>query len=298
VLRDNQPVAYRVDTPLIGMELPPNGAIDDPKQLFKKLAQWIGGMVNAGNSGQFANIVSSLIKVLTDAVDGVPLDPALLFSTVAAAVSGPNGIEFGPLSIGVAGGTLTPGVAFGPIQPDDMAKQNVPYSIGKIKLSATLNLLPPAPQPFQGFTIQILDLRLGTGGGTTGTGLVASLIPDMRDMPGLMLKAGFDAPSKIIVEGGGKIPIQKTIGPLNVVALLLEVREKSLTVGVDLSFQLAVIKVTVYELGIRFNFDKAPDVFLHGLGLSFDGGGIKLAGMFAEVAKQNAPPDYVGGAVV
>ena len=84
---------------------------------------------------------------------------------------------------------------------------------------------------------------------------------------------------------------------------MIELRDNSLSVGIDLSFQLSVIKVTVYELGLRFNFDPPEgtlpvEVFLHGLGLSFDGGGIKLAGMFAEVAKPDAPPDYVGGAVV
>ena len=101
-------------------------------------------------------------------------------------------------------------------------------------------MLPPVTQPFQGFAISIIDFRLGTGGG--GDGLVAGLIPDMRDMPGFMLKVGFEAPDHVIVEGGGKIPIQQTIGPLDVVALMIDLRENSLSVGIDLSFQLSVIR--------------------------------------------------------
>ena len=301
VLRAGTAVSYRFNTPLLGMELPPN-AIDDPKVLVSQLIEWVIDFVTAQEAGPFAQVAENIGTLITDAIKTGTVTPAAVFGAVAAVISQGQTLEFGPLSIGINGGELTPAVEFGPIGPDQMPGEDPPWSIGKIKVEATLNVLPPVAQPFQGFAIAIIDVRLGTGGGGA-TGLVAGLIPDMRDMPGFMLKVGFEAPDHVIVEGGGKIPIQKTIGPLDVVALMIELREDSLGIGIDLSFQLSVIKVTVYELGLRFHF-KPPEgtlpveVFLHGLGLSFDGGGIKLAGMFAEVAKANGPPDYVGGAVV
>ncbi len=297
VLRDNAPVAYRMETPLVGMELPPNPSVDDAKALFEKLVNWVVASVTPANAGAVEPVVKAIAALAISQIKTGSIDPKTLFNAVSGAISTGAGIEFGPLTIGVNNGKFTPAIEFGPLTPEKLGTQGISYSIGKIKVGATVNLLPPVSDPVEGFSIQILDLRLGTGSGTTGSGLAASIIPDMRDMPGFMLKAGFEG-GKIVVEGGGKIPIQKTIGPLDVVALLIEIREKSLSVGLDLSFQLSVIKITVYELGIRFNFDKAPEVFLHGMGLSFDGGGIKLAGMFAEVTKPNLPPDYVGGAVV
>jgi hypothetical protein len=302
VLRPGAAVSYRFNTPLLGMELPPN-AVDDPKVLVSQLIEWVIEFVTAApEAGPFAEVAEKIGTLITDAIKTGTVTPAAVFGAVAAVISQGQTLEFGPLSIGINGGELTPAVEFGPIGPDQMPGEDPPWSIGKIKVEATLNVLPPVTQPFQGFAIAIIDVRLGSGGGGAA-GLVAGLIPDMRDMPGFMLKVGFEAPDHVIVEGGGKIPIQKTIGPLDVVALMIELREDSLGIGIDLSFQLSVIKVTVYELGLRFNF-KPPEgtlpveVFLHGLGLSFDGGGIKLAGMFAEVAKEEGPPDYVGGAVV
>ncbi len=283
--------------------MPPN-AVDDPKVLLGQLIDWVIGFVTAQEAGAFEQVAQSIGTLMTDAIKTGTVQPESVFAAVAAVISQGQTLEFGPLSIAINGGALTPAVEFGPIGPDQQPGEDRPWSIGKIKVGATLNLLPPGAQPFQGFAISIIDFRLGSGGGGA-TGLVAGLIPDMRDMPGFMLTIGYDAnaPQKIIVEGGGKIPIQQTLGPLDVQALMIELRKDSLGVGIDLSFQLSVIKITVYELGLRFNFitgdGVAPvDVFLHGLGLSFDGGGIKLAGMFAEVAKANGPPDYVGGAVV
>ncbi len=295
VLCDSAPVAYRFNTPLVGMELPPNVAIDDPKVLFSNLVDWIVSLVTPQDADQFEAVSKALAKLAKDQITTGTVDPKTIFTALAGVISGNEGIEFGPLSIAVNGSNLVPGVELGPIQPEKMEEQSLPYSIGKIKLEASLDLANA--QPFDGLTVTILDLRLGTGGGTAGSGLVAGLIPDMRDMPGFMLRAGFQG-GDLILEGDGKVPLQRTIGPLDIVAILIEIRTNSLTVGIDLSFQLSVIKVSVYELGIRFNFDKDPEVFLHGLGLSFDGGGIKLAGMFAEVAKAGGPPDYVGGAIV
>jgi hypothetical protein len=304
VLRDGEPVAYRARSPLLPMEFPPEASLD-PKDALIQLLQWVAGFVTGPEASGVQPLVTALEATISSLVKGTAVDEAALFGSVAELIAENQTIAFGPASVGVSGGLVSPAVGFGPVTPEAMAAQNLDYSIGKVKLAASLDLT--ANEPFQGFTISILDLRLGTGGSTTGSGLVANLIPDLRDMPGFTIKVGFQAPGTAIIEGGGKIPIQQTIGPLDVVALMVDLREDSLSVGIDLSFQLAVIKVSVYELGLRFFFTLPADwppetppvkVFLHGLGLSFDGGGIKLAGMFAEVAKPHAPSDYVGGAVV
>jgi hypothetical protein len=304
VLRDGEPVAYRARSPLLPMEFPPEPGLD-PKDALIQLLQWVAGFVTGPEAVNVQPLVTALEATISSLVEGTGVDEAALFGSVAELIAENQTVAFGPASVGVSGGLVSPAVDFGPVMPEALAAQNLDYSIGKVKLAASLDLT--ANEPFQGFTISILDLRLGTGGGTTGSGLVANLIPDLRDMPGFTIKVGFQAPGTPIIEGGGKIPIQQTIGPLDVVALIVDLREDSLSVGIDLSFQLAVIKVSVYELGLRFFFTLPADwppetppveVFLHGLGLSFDGGGIKLAGMFAEVAKPHGPSDYVGGAVV
>lgn len=303
LLRNQAHVAYRVDTPIIGMEFPPDALIDDPKELFGKLVDWILNIVAAeASNNKAAQLAVAIGQLAADKISGSAIDSKLIFTAFAEALSafsGGGNIEMGPLSIGVNAADVTAAVTVGPIQPGEMEGDKVPFSIGKATLSVTLGLNDS--QPFRKFKIQVLDLRLASK--TNGSGLVASLIPDMRDVPGFRLSVAYDASAplndRFKLEGGGKIPIQQTLGPLDVVALLVDVRTNSLTVGIDLSFHLAIIKVSAYELGVRFKFDgSAPEPFLHGLGLSLDAGGIKLTGMFAEIAKKGAPSDYVGGAVV
>lgn len=299
VLRDGQALSFRVSAPLLGMELPPNLTADDPKILLKNLLQWAISEVTDQNAGSMGTLAHDLVDLLCDLVETGTVDETLLFAAVASAMSEVAGtIEFGPISVGVTGTALTPALEIGPIEPDRLKNQSIDYYIGKVTLSSTLDLGDPG-NPLKAIGLSIYDVRLGTGGGTTGSGLIAGLIPDMRDMQGFLLSVAWQSPSTLTVTGGGKVPIQKTIGPLEVVALLIDIRTNSLSVGIDLAFQLAMIKVAVYELGIRFRFDnQPPELFLHGLALSFEGGGITLAGMFLEVKKQNAPSDYVGGAVV
>ncbi len=65
--------------------------------------------------------------------------------------------------------------------------------------------------------------------------------------------------------------------------------------GLDLSFKLAAVNISAYELGVEFPYNgDLPTPFLHGLSLSMDLSAVKLAGMFA---KTNSG-DYIGGAVV
>src|SRR5262249_33430759 len=130
-----------------------------------------------------------------------------------------------------------------------------------------------------------------------GEGLVYSLLPDLRNSPGFTFIGTYNiAKNDFEFSGGGKIPLQETIGPLNLGGLLIDLRRESLAVGLDLSFQLAVIKVSAYELEIKFPLkgkDPTSIPFLHGLGVSMDTSVVKLAGMFTAVEA-----DYVGGAVV
>lgn len=298
MLHDGESVRYRLKTPHVGLELP--STTDTSRQLFEQLVNWLVDYVTPDET--FEPLAKSLAQLAIKRVNTgsvAAADVNSLLGVAAEAISDGNTIDLGPISIELTGGVASVSIESGPILPDQMTAAKAAFSIGKLKLTATLDL--SAGQPFQEFKIQILDLRLGASDETTGAGLVGSLIPDMRNMPGFALTVGYDgkALDPFLIEGGGKIPIQQTIGPLEVVALLVDVRKNSVTVGVDLSFQLSIIKVSAYELGVRYKFDgSAPEVFLHGLGLRFDGGAIKLAGMFAEVTKGAQPSDYVGGAVV
>ena len=137
MLRAGAAVAYRFNTPLLGMELPPNAG-DDPKALISQLIDWVIDFVTAQDAGPFEQVAKSIGTLVTDAIKTGTVAPASVFSAVAAVISQGQTLEFGPLSIGINGGLLTPAVEFGPIEPDQMADQDVPYSIGKIKLAATL----------------------------------------------------------------------------------------------------------------------------------------------------------------
>ena len=96
-------------------------------------------------------------------------------------------------------------------------------------------------------------------------------------MPGFRLAMTYAPPSALTVTGGGKIPIQRTIGPLEIAALLIDMREKSFAIGLDLGFELGPIAVAAYELGLRIYYeDGAVEPFLHGLGLSMDTDVVKL----------------------
>jgi hypothetical protein len=112
-------------------------------------------------------LVTALEATISSLVKGTAVDEAALFGSVAELIAENQTIAFGPASVGVSGGLVSPAVGFGPVTPEAMAAQNLDYSIGKVKLAASLDLT--ANEPFQGFTISILDLRLGTGGSTTGT---------------------------------------------------------------------------------------------------------------------------------
>ena len=175
--------------------------------------------------------------------------------------------------------------------------------IGKINAGVVISLAGTS-HVLDGFKLGFEDMRLADHG--SGGGIVASLIPDMREMPGFGLQLDYSALQGITLTGGGKIPIQRTIGPLEIAALLVDLREESLAIGLDLGFELGPIMVAAYELGLRVGFtDGAVTPFLHGLGLAMDTDVVKLGGFFAAVDRmvesggQQVPiTDYIGGAVV
>ena len=89
--------------------------------------------------------------------------------------------------------------------------------------------------PFNGFTLGFDDLRLGDDKGGS-TGLLASLIPNLKNAPGFSLELDWNASSGVKVKGGGKIPLQMTLGPLNLSQLLVDASATGLKVGIDLGF--------------------------------------------------------------
>ena len=77
---------------------------------------------------------------------------------------------------------------------------------------------------------------------------------DLKKAPGFQLT--FDwTPKSVSITGGGKIPVQQSFGPLAISALSIDIRKDSLSIALDLSFQLSFITVVPYELGLKFAFD-------------------------------------------
>lgn len=184
---------------------------------------------------------------------------------------------------------VMPNLSYGPITVDQIP--DFPIGIGK--LSGSIDLGIDSASPFNGFSLGFDDLRIGDDKGGA-TGLLASLIPNLKDAPGFSLTLAWTAASGIKVTGGGQIPLQVTLGPLNLSQLQVDASASGLNIGISLSFALSVITVNAYELGLNFDFKTGiPTPSLQGLGLSFDAAGITLSGMFL-----NNKGDYVGGAAV
>jgi hypothetical protein len=263
---------------------------------------------DSSTNSEFENVTDALAELAGDAIRGeTPDGESLLAALVALASIALNGggtdvrvplDDSVELTIDLAGNNLLEaGVSFGPV---DSGGDDPDLVIGKVDAGVAISLA--GTHVLDGFHIGFEDMRLGDRG--SGGGIVASLIPDMREMPGF----GFDfrylesADPQITLTGGGKIPIQRTIGPLEIAALLIDLREESFAIGLDLGFELGPIMVAAYELGLEVQFDSgAVTPFLHGLGLAMDTDTIKLGGFFAAVeteVEQTTVTDYVGGAVV
>lgn len=290
-LEAGQPPQFVLGTPALGITFPPEPPFN-PEQLLGDIVVWaLKAAAPAGELGQLITTAADFIK--TEVTGGTPNATDLLTKVVAVAGQGQE-IQLALSSdalmrLGLNAAHVTADLEFGPIE-DDL----LPFSIGR--LVGGVELDPTAAPVLHAFKLGFENLRLSDDG--TGSGIVASLIPDMRQLPGFALTLTYAPAGTISVVGGGKIPIQRTIGPLEIAALLVDVREKSFAVGLDLGFELGPIAVAAYELGLRIHYDDgAVEPFLHGLGLSMDTDVVKLAGFFAAF-ENNGVTDYVGGAVV
>ncbi|MEZ6060146.1 MAG: DUF6603 domain-containing protein [Planctomycetaceae bacterium] len=289
-LETGKPPEFVLGTPALNIVFPPEA--NAPEQLLGDIVIW--ALKAAAPNTDLGQLITTAADFINAEVTGGSPDAVVLLTRVAGVAGQGQEIELAlssdaSLDIGVQNGKVVVGVEFGPIEDED-----VPIFVGRLKGGVTVN--PSSATVLDGFTLGFENLRLSNTG--NGSGIVASLIPDMRPMPGFHLSATYAAPGSLKVTGGGKIPIQRTIGPLEIAALLVDVREESMAVGLDLGFELGPIAVAAYELGLRFRFgDGDVEPFLHGLGLSMDTGVLRLAGFFAAV-ENNGQTDYVGGAVV
>jgi hypothetical protein len=299
-----------------GVNLPltlPPGAIPaqpvDPKQVIASALKLIVSLMPADGSKATAiatelatfieneltspasaNIGLVLMQIATTLADGQTFSivkPPPVEVSLGLAANGP--------STAPTGLEITPKFSYGPLGPGG----DFPISIGKVSASAgvLLDLLHSGKPSLDKFTFAIDDLRIGAGdmAGTSGIGgVIGSIIPDLKKAPGFHLEL-IDNKGKWQVDGGGKIPLQLTLGPLTLNQLLVDIGTSKFSIGIGVSFQLSVININAYELNISFPLQKGSIALpsLQGLGLSFDGAGIKLAGMFL-----NSNGDYIGGASV
>jgi hypothetical protein len=293
-LQAGEPPAFVLATPALDIAFPPEAM--NPEQLLGDIVVW--ALKAAAPTNELGQLIATAGEFIKDQVTGGSPDAFDLLTKVAAVAAQGQEIEISlasdaSLDLELANGKLVATLEFGPIEDETL-----PISIGTLKGGVTIT--PSAPTVVDGFTIGFENLRLSNE--DTGSGIVASLIPDMRPMPGFRLSLLYEPPQLPVVTGGGKVPIQRTIGPLEIAALLIDVREESFAIGLDLGFELGPIAVAAYELGLRIHYDDgAVEPFLHGLALSMDTGAVKLAGFFAavdNVVDNVTVTDYVGGAVV
>ncbi|MCV7221236.1 DUF6603 domain-containing protein [Mycolicibacterium elephantis] len=299
-LAQNQPPAIVLKTP------PAFPDLSFPPDATTLAADLTSSIVTVASDGtEFEPLTNALAALVHDAITGQPASgPTLLAALVAIASQAVGGsgtdvvlpVDDVELTLDLAGTDhLTAGVAYGPV---DSGGENPDLVIGKLSAGVDI-VLGSDDRVLDGFHLGFENMRLGDRG--SGGGIVASLIPDMREMPGFGLQLAYSASVEppITLTGGGKIPIQRTVGPLEIAALLVDLREKSLAIGLDLGFELGPIVVAAYELGLEVRFDDgAVTPFLHGLGLAMDTDMIKLGGFFAAMETAQGQTDYVGGAVV
>jgi hypothetical protein len=290
VINGSAPIVVQVSlSPTLQLTLPPDLSPPTVTQLMVSTVQAILSLVSSDPT--LSGIATAAGTLLEAAIKKTAPDIVPLLKAIGKIMGNEAQISAGPVTLAFDFTNLAikPGFSLGPINESlgDLA-----ISIGK--LDASLGFGLKSSQVIQEVSIGFTDLRIGATKDGAFTGLIGTLIPDMKKAPGFLLT--FDwTPKGISLTGGGKIPVQMSFGPLAISAFSIDIRKTSLSIGIDLSFQLSAITVVPYELGLQFNFDGSGiKPFLHGLGVSFDGGGITLAGMFAHTDSG----DYVGGAVV
>ncbi len=291
VVKQNQPVTFRAELGGLPLVLPPP---TNTKEVFGLVAQWLLKTAASVPGNTFPGVTNALGELVKMAVTGAPDAGALVLAIAdvmaESQVAGNKAtITAGPLSIGLAAGnppSIEGALTFEKIVLDQL--KDVELRIGKLTAKTGFNLKTGA---LSSVSLGITDLRLVS---PAGSGLIASIMPDLTELKGFDVKVGW-GPGGVQVAGGAKIPIQQTLGPLNISGLLVRIdAPKELAVGVDLSLSLGPVLVSAYELGVIVPFSAtAPTPFLHGLALSMDTDVVRLAGLFGKV-----DDDYVGGLVV
>lgn len=288
---DGKPVWLRLVTPS------PTPSLDllspakvDPQKALADIVPWILNTLvpPATSDPAVVKLTNLLAQLLAEHFVGPEPDAVTVLRRLAAVLKPADGkLDIGPLAITLGESTIASEMTLGPFAAGDLqvGGAEAPVHVGKVKLTASGG-------DTNGFGVALTDLRLGRIGQSAGC-LAGSVIPDLREVAGFLLTLGWTDDVGVTLEGGGKIPVQRTIGGVEIVSLNVDVTPGLLSVGIDLSFELAMVRVSAYDLAIEID-PKGPRASLGGLGVGLDTGAIRLAGMFGETSRG----DYVGGAVV
>ena len=283
-------ISFAPSMPSFPLTMPPTA-----KDVVATILKWvINAVPPSGNP--FETIAVALAQFAEDALTAPPADPKdLLIALATVAVAALKG-DTGPLALKMLqvgakkDAVLQAGLTLGPFDPGGL-DDSFPVHIGQIGANVQINL-SEAPR-LHGFGFLFNDLRLGDQSGG-GTSLIGSLLPNLNKIKGFSLDVEWTTPGTVQVSGSATIPIQQTLGPLTIGSLSVDVRNKSVQVGLDLTFQLGPINVSTQDLGLQIGFDGSGSLpFLQGLGLSMNTSLINLSGLFGKVGT-----DYIGGAVV
>jgi hypothetical protein len=307
-------VAFTLDTPLTGPLVVGGGPVNqplppvaDPKAMVARMLDALVGAV-PDDAHELVPVAKALVDFIADALAGQTPTAGGVLQAAASVFGGQDGQTFTVADVVdvtvTSPASLKLAARIGPLDFAEQANadefdpgKRMAVRIGKLHAGVEFNLNPQnGDPPVSALTVGFVDFRVALPEGGAG-GLLGSVLPDFKEVPGFTLTVTW-TPDGPTFGGGGRIPVQRTLGPLTINTLSVSVDEKRTLVGVDLSFKLSVVTVTAHELGVEFRYDPASVTpFLHGLALSCNTGGIVLAGMFGAVATQTGT-DYVGGAVV
>ncbi len=216
-------VSYRFKSPVLEMALPPSAQMPDVDKaaLFVGILNWILGTLGLGDQTSEGKLIHELLTVIQNALgSNNPPDVTTLMTSVVELLGQNQIIDFGgsPLKIEFTQGAIEPSVAFGPFQPGDLG--DMPTHIGKVEASAGIDV---SNGSVKNAKLAFYDLRFGKGAGADSSGLVGSLLPDTREVPGFSLAVQVTNQAPYFsITGGGKIPLQETIGPLELAGLLVD----------------------------------------------------------------------------
>lgn len=292
VIDQTKGLSFQPSIPAFPLAMPPTA-----KNALSTILNWVVSAVPQTGS-PLQPVAQALMQFTENALMTPPASPTpLLVALAQAAVAALKG-ETGPLALSFLtdktvknnDAVLETALTLGPFDPGQLA-DSFPVHIGQIGANVQINLTE-APR-FHGFGFSFNDLRLGDQSGG-GASLIGSLLPNLNKVPGFSLDVAWTNGGTLSVTGSATIPIQQTIGPFDIGSLDVDVRNKSVQVGVDLSFSLGPINVSTQDLGLTIGFDGTGTTpYLQGLGLSMTTSILNLSGLFGKVGT-----DYVGGAVV